>query len=111
MDGLNNLKRNKIMNHTEDRKKLIAKFQKWLDTNPRKELIASQCANIAEEYHTEQSILSEVSRTFKEKQIPTFDEWIKEKKKEDKDIYEYIYDELMHLHLLYEYKEKFNLLP
>ena len=46
---------------TEDRKKLIAKFQKWLDTKPSKELIASQCANIAEEYHSEQSMLSEVS--------------------------------------------------
>ena len=50
---------------TEDRKKLIAKFQKWLDTNPRKELIASQCANIAEEYHSEQSILSAVSGKLK----------------------------------------------
>ena len=58
---------------TEDRKKLIAKFQKWLDTNPRKELIASQCANIAEEYHNEQSNLSAVGVMFKDKQIDRFE--------------------------------------
>ena len=48
---------------TEDRKKLIARFQTWLDTNPRKELIASECANIAEQYHTEQSKLFGVGVT------------------------------------------------
>lgn len=35
---------------TNERKQLIDRFQRWLDTNPRKEIIASQCANIAEEY-------------------------------------------------------------
>lgn len=35
---------------TEERQQLIAIFQKWLDTNPRKEIIAAQCANIAEKY-------------------------------------------------------------
>jgi hypothetical protein len=53
---------------TEDRKKLIAKFQKWLDTNPRKELIASQCANIAEEYHDEQLKLCTFVKSVKEKE-------------------------------------------
>ena len=36
------------------RKELIDRFQKWLDTNPRKQIIAAQCATIAEEYHKEQ---------------------------------------------------------
>lgn len=35
---------------TEERKELIARFQSWLDTDPRKQIIAAQCANIAEEY-------------------------------------------------------------
>lgn len=35
---------------TEERKILIARFQKWLDTHPHPKLIASQCATIAEEY-------------------------------------------------------------
>jgi hypothetical protein len=47
---------------TEDRKKLIDKFQKWLDTNPRKQIIAAQCATIAEEYHAEQLRLGVVVR-------------------------------------------------
>ena len=36
---------------TAERQKLIDKFQQWLDTNRRKELIASECANITEAYH------------------------------------------------------------
>ena len=52
---------------TEDRKKLIARFQTWLDTNPRKELIASECANIAEQYHTEQSKLFGVGMSYRQK--------------------------------------------
>lgn len=36
---------------TKERKDLIDRFQKWLDTNPDKDLIAAQCATIAEEYH------------------------------------------------------------
>ena len=39
---------------TEQRQDLINRFQKWLDTNPRKEIIAAQCANIAEKYAAEQ---------------------------------------------------------
>ncbi len=35
---------------TEERKLLIDKFQKWLDIDPRKQIIAAVCANIAEEY-------------------------------------------------------------
>jgi len=35
---------------TEKRKKLIDRFQSWLDTNPREQIIAAVCANIAEEY-------------------------------------------------------------
>lgn len=36
------------------RKELIQKFQKWLDTNPNKRIIAAVCASIAEDYHQEQ---------------------------------------------------------
>lgn len=35
---------------TEERRMLIEKFQKWLDTDPHKPIIAAQCANIAEDY-------------------------------------------------------------
>ena len=45
---------------TEQRKKLIERFQKWLDTNPRKQIIAAECANIAEQYHKEQLMLANV---------------------------------------------------
>lgn len=38
----------------EERKKLIDRFQRWLDTNPNNRIIAAECANIAEEYHKEQ---------------------------------------------------------
>ena len=38
---------------TKQRKKLIDKFQSWLDTDPRKQIIAAVCANIAEEYADE----------------------------------------------------------
>lgn len=38
---------------TEQRKKLIDRFQRWLDTNPNKRIVASQCANIAEDYAKE----------------------------------------------------------
>jgi hypothetical protein len=45
---------------TEQRKKLIEQFQRWLDTNPNKAIIAAQCANIAEQYHKEQLMLADV---------------------------------------------------
>jgi hypothetical protein len=45
---------------TEQRKKLIERFQRWLDTNPHKSIIAAQCANIAEQYHKEQLMLGGV---------------------------------------------------
>ena len=35
---------------TEERKELIQQFEKWLATNPNPRIIASQCANIAEDY-------------------------------------------------------------
>lgn len=38
----------------QDRKELIQKFQKWLDTNPNKRIIAAECAAIAEDYHQKQ---------------------------------------------------------
>lgn len=38
----------------DKRQKLTAKFQKWLDTNPNKNLVARQCAFIAEDYCEEQ---------------------------------------------------------
>jgi hypothetical protein len=45
---------------TEQRKKLIDKFQSWLDTDPRKQIIAAVCANIAEEYAEKQLTLTDV---------------------------------------------------
>ena len=47
---------------TEKRKKLIDRFQSWLDTEPRKQIIAAVCANIAEEYAEEQLLLHNVSQ-------------------------------------------------
>ena len=35
---------------TQERKDLMDRFQKWLDTNPLKSIIAAECTNIAEEY-------------------------------------------------------------
>lgn len=46
---------------TEERKALIDKFQKWLDTKPREQIIAAVCANIAEEY-AEQLLIQRVSQ-------------------------------------------------
>jgi len=52
-----------------ERKKLIGKFQRWLDTNPREQIIAAQCATIAEEYH--QSKLKELNEwTYVHEQEP-----------------------------------------
>jgi hypothetical protein len=39
---------------TKDRKELIEKFEKWLSTKPAKNIIAAQCANIAEDYAKKQ---------------------------------------------------------
>ena len=39
---------------TEQRQKLLDRFDKWLDSKPRKQIISAQCANIAEEYAEEQ---------------------------------------------------------
>lgn len=47
---------------TEQRKKLLERFDKWLDSNPRKQIISAQCANIAEEYAEEQLRLHFVSQ-------------------------------------------------
>jgi hypothetical protein len=41
---------NKYHNMSEERKKLIGRFQKLLNTNPRKQIVAAECANIVEEY-------------------------------------------------------------
>lgn len=38
----------------QDIKELRQKFQKFLDTNPNKRIIAAQCAVIAEDYYQEQ---------------------------------------------------------
>lgn len=38
---------------TKERQDLIDKFQKWLDTNPREQIIAAQCATIAQKYAEE----------------------------------------------------------
>jgi len=46
---------------TEQRQKLIDEFQKWLNTKPRKQIIAAECANIAEKYSSEQLKLHGVS--------------------------------------------------
>tara|TARA_R110000772_G_scaffold216644_1_gene327152 strand:- start:47 stop:289 length:243 start_codon:yes stop_codon:yes gene_type:complete len=47
---------------TEQRQKLLDRFDKWLDSKPRKQIISAQCANIAEEYAEEQLILTDVSQ-------------------------------------------------
>lgn len=41
---------------TEQRKKLLERFDRFLKSEPRKEIIAAECANIAEEYAREQII-------------------------------------------------------
>jgi hypothetical protein len=46
---------------TEQRQKLLDRFDKWLDSKPRKQIISAQCANIAEEYAEEQLRLHIVS--------------------------------------------------
>ncbi len=46
---------------TEQRQKLLDRFDKWLDSKPRKQIISAQCANIAEEYAEEQLRLHVVS--------------------------------------------------
>ena len=47
---------------TEQRQKLLDRFDKWLDSKPRKQIISAQCANIAEEYAEEQLLLHNVSQ-------------------------------------------------
>jgi dsDNA-binding SOS-regulon protein len=47
---------------TEQRQKLLDRFDKWLDSKPRKQIISAQCANIAEEYAEEQLRLHNVSQ-------------------------------------------------
>lgn len=39
---------------TEKRQKLLDRFDKWLNTNPHKQIISAECANIAEDYANEQ---------------------------------------------------------
>ena len=46
---------------TKERQALIDIFQKWLDTKPREQIIAAQCATIAEEY-AEQLLIQRVSQ-------------------------------------------------
>lgn len=55
---------------TEQRKKLIDKFQAFLDTKPREQIIAAECANIAEEYHALQLLQTDVISSVKP-------EWLK----------------------------------
>lgn len=47
---------------TKERQALIDRFQKWLDTKPREQIIAAQCATIAEEY-AEQLLIQRVSES------------------------------------------------
>ena len=54
---------------TEQRRKLIDRFQSWLDTNPREQIIAAVCANIAEEYAEQQLSLHNVSGMFSDKDM------------------------------------------
>tara|TARA_R110000822_G_scaffold90138_1_gene208578 strand:+ start:219 stop:380 length:162 start_codon:yes stop_codon:yes gene_type:complete len=49
---------------TEQRQKLLDRFDKWLDSKPRKQIISAQCANIAEEYAEEQLRLHGVGQSF-----------------------------------------------
>jgi hypothetical protein len=39
-----------------NRKELIEKLDKWLDTNPRRQIKSSECANIAEKYAREKLV-------------------------------------------------------
>jgi len=46
---------------TQERKYLIAEFDKWLDTNVSRNLVNLQCAIIAEKYAKEQ-VIKELER-------------------------------------------------
>jgi len=46
---------------TEERRKLIEKFDKWLNTDPLKSIAGIQCANIAEDYADEQLKLNGIN--------------------------------------------------
>ena len=59
---------------TEQRQKLLDRFDKWLDSKPRKQIISAQCANIAEEYAEEQLRLHNVSQ--QRELLVAFAEWI-----------------------------------
>jgi len=54
---------------TEQRQKLLDRFDKWLDSKPRKQIISAQCANIAEEYAEEQLRLHGVSNSLLSEKI------------------------------------------
>lgn len=56
---------------TEQRQKLLDRFDKWLGSKPRKKIISAQCANIAEEYAEEQLRLHGVG--WQSEQLPDFD--------------------------------------
>lgn len=51
------------------REELINKFQKWLDTNPRKQIIAAECANIAEKYASEREKQLRISRVSQQREL------------------------------------------
>lgn len=52
---------------TKQRQRLIDRFQKWLGTNPSKNIIAAQCATIAEEYLKEQLSIGGVTSSTESK--------------------------------------------
>lgn len=60
---------------TKQRQDLIDKFQQWLDTNPNKNLIASQCANIADDYANQLLLESESDNALS---ATKFVEWVLE---------------------------------
>ena len=60
----------------EQRRTLIDKFQAFLDTKPRQQIIAAECANIAENYQALQLPQTDVSN--KEVAV-AFTKWLTEK--------------------------------
>lgn len=59
-----------------ERQELINRFQKWLDTKPRDQIIAAQCTTIAIDYHNEQLLLLGVVKSVKEKKLPKIEDYV-----------------------------------
>tara|TARA_R110000765_G_C18424321_1_gene544680 strand:- start:117 stop:407 length:291 start_codon:yes stop_codon:yes gene_type:complete len=80
---------------TEKRKKLIDRFQSWLDTDPRKQIIAAVCANIAEEYTAQQLILTDVVTSKRDETLELLEEIIIKVKEADNEVENGIYNPML----------------